>query len=270
MDRVALLQWSSLMQPASRRAIRFVRALLPAYSATLLPAGHFATRSGDLTATLPASEVRALIAEGVLQGTGGVCGAAGGARSWLRRQLLDVDAFAAQHRQEVQLADGTIVNLSESPLARLAVASGGDAAPFLERHQVEAGERVRRFAERARLQPRVTMNYSAAQTAGGRRAARGSAEISDFTADARAAVAEIHRVLPRDCAGVVIDVCGLLKGLQTVETERGWPRRSAKLVLRIGLEQLAQHYGLAPVAVGAASGRRRAWLGEGARPRRFE
>ena len=66
---------------------------------------------------------------------------------------------------------------------------------------------------------------------------------------------EIHRDLPADCAGVVIDVCGWLKGLQEVERERGWPRRSAKLVLRIGLEQLAQHFGLGPYAVGKTRGR---------------
>ena len=46
-------------------------------------------------------------------------------------------------------------------------------------------------------------------------------EITDLAADARRSVAEIHRVLPRDCAGVVMDVCGLLKGLQDVERERG-------------------------------------------------
>jgi hypothetical protein len=133
---------------------------------------------------------------------------------------------------------------------------------------VEAGERVRKLAERAQLQPRVTMSYSAAHTAGGKAAAR-PAEISDLAADSRRQLDDIARLLPRDCAGVVLDVCGLLKGLQTVESERGWPRRSAKLVLRIGLEQLAQHYGLAAVAVGRESRRARVWLGPGARPDRF-
>jgi hypothetical protein len=158
-----------------------------------------------------------------------------------------------------------VINLSESPLARLATGAGGEA-PYLLPHHVEAGERVRRLTERAQLQPRLTMSYSPAHSANG--ASSGPADISDLAADARKSLDDVARVLPPDCAGVVLDVCGLLKGLQTVEAERGWPRRSAKLVLRIGLEQLARHFGLDPSAVGR-SGRDRVWLGEGARPERF-
>ena len=54
---------------------------------------------------------------------------------------------------------------------------------------------------------------------------------------------------------MVLDVCGLLKGLQQVESERGWPRRSAKLVLRIGLEQAAGFFGLTGVPAGKAKSR---------------
>ena len=258
------------MPRADRRTIRFVRALLAGDEAMPMPSGHFAARDGDRKVMLDASEVRELIAHGVLQGDGKACLATREARGWVKRQLVAEDGFAAQHRTEVPGPEGQVLNLDESPLARLAAASRGETAPFLERHQVEAGERVRRLVERARLQQRLTMDYSGAHTAARGGAQGASAEISDFAADARRALAEIHLLLPRDCAGVVLDVCGLLKGLQTVESERGWPRRSAKLVLRIGLEQLAQHYGLAPVAVGVESRRRRAWLGEGARPERFE
>ena len=78
--------------------------------------------------------------------------------------------------------------------------------------------------------------------------------------DARRKLDEIAALLPPDCRGVVFDVCGLLKGLQVVETERGWPRRSAKMVLRIGLEQLAAHWGLSSVATGRDTGRMDGWL----------
>ncbi len=236
------------MKRAEREAVRFVRAVL---------AGE-GRRAGDMfvagEARLTAASVRQLVADGVLACRGPVCAATGEARGWLRRRLLEADAFAGQHRDEVTASDGLRINLAESPLARLAAAVDG-AAPFLARHQVEAGERVRRLCERARLQPRVTMSYSAAHTAGGPSHA---GEIGDMAADARRTLADLHRALPADCAGVVIDVCGLLKGLQAVESERGWPRRSAKLVLRIGLEQAAQFFGLGEVATGAV-GRARMW-----------
>jgi hypothetical protein len=111
------------------------------------------------------------------------------------------------------------------------------------------------------------MAYSAAHSVS--TSGNSAGDISDLAADARKSLADLHRVLPRDCAGVVLDVCGLLKGLQEVERERGWPRRSAKLVLRIGLDHLARHYGYAPSAVGRSSGRPRGWMEEGARPDQF-
>jgi hypothetical protein len=242
---------------------RFVRGLL---------AGATANRHGDAF-VLPdgrraaAGPVLKLIGSGALGGGNDHCVANAETRSWLKRAQLDADAFAAQHRVTEPCAGGPEINLAESPLVRLASRSGTDAA-FLERHHLEAGERVRKLVERAQLQPRLTMAYSASRTAGNRQQA--ASDISDLAADARRAVAEIHRLLPRDCAGVVMDVCGLLKGLQTVERERGWPRRSAKLVLRIGLEQLAQHYGLGQFAVGRDLGRQVSWREEGARPERFE
>jgi hypothetical protein len=199
--------------------------------------------------------VDSAVGEGALSCDGETCRANGVTSAWLKRMKLDAGAPAAQ------LPPTAVpqINVAESPLTRLATGK----YPFLEPHHVEAGERVRRLVEKAQLQPRVTMTYSASRSAGH---GLNKNDISDMAADARRAVAEIHRVLPRDCAGVVLDVCGFLKGLQEVEWERGWPRRSAKLVLRIGLEQLALHYGLSAAAVGELSARRRAWIGEGARP----
>jgi hypothetical protein len=231
-------------------------------------AGERFVAPGSERVVLPAAEVRALVAAGVLAGDAGSCRATPDARGWLKRQMLEADAFAAQHRIEAKRPDGVVLNLAESPLARLATAAAG-GAPFLAAHQVEAGERVRRLVERAQLQPRVTMSYSPAHTSGGNGPGH-AAEMSDMAADARRALAASLGALPRDCADVVLDVCGLLKGLQRVESERGWPRRSAKLVLRIGLEQLARHFGLSPAAVGVETRRAHAWLGEASRPSVFE
>jgi hypothetical protein len=172
---------------------------------------------------------------------------------------MPLDRFQAQHRIESVDREGRQVNLAESPLSRLLV---GDRA-YLEPHHLEAAARVRILVERSQLRPRTTMNYSASTVRRGQ--PERSADPSDMAIDARRKLDQIHRTLPAECAGVVIDVCGWMKGLQEVERDRGWPRRSAKLVLRIGLEQLAQHFGLGPHAVGKTRVSQRGWR-EGERP----
>lgn len=249
------------MPRTNKAVLRFVRALLGGEA--VREANEFVV--GDTRVALSAADVRQLVAHGAIDGNDRCCRANAGTASWLKRQMLEADAFAAQHRVETPTRDGAILNLAESPLARLA-AAGPDGEAFLRPHQVEAGERLRRLVERAQLHPRVTMSYSAAHTAS---SGPGQAvELGDLSADARRKLAELYRQLPRDCADVLLDVCGFGKGLQQVETDRNWPRRSAKLVLRIGLDRLAELYGLTETATGAEVSRRRAWM-DGARVAMF-
>lgn len=147
------------------------------------------------------------------------------------------------------------------PLTR---AANGEA-PFLAGHHMLAAERFHRLFHKAQLRRRVTMHYGPSTGGGG----RGADDIADMAADARKQLNAIHLSLPRDCAEALVDICGFEKGLQAVEMERGWPRRSAKIVLRIALDCLAAQFGLASAASGLERGSMRRWGDEGARPVEF-
>lgn len=162
--------------------------------------------------------------------------------------------------RNIQVTTAQRINPNESPLTRLAAADPS----FLDAHHIATGERVRRLVERALLRKSVTMSYSG--TAVASNSPRTGADVPDLAIDARRKLNEIYDVLPGECAGAVVDICGYLKGLHQVEIERGWPRRSGKLLLRVGLEQLARHFGISTVAVGRTTSRNRAWMDDGAHP----
>lgn len=136
-----------------------------------------------------------------------------------------------------------IVNVAESPLGLLARRTGRDGKLFIDGKEFEAGERLRRDYTRGRIMPRLGANW-VASVAGGRRGGTrgGMAELTDSALAARQRVEQALAAVGPELSGVLIDVCCFLKGLETVEAERRWPARSAKVVLRAGLSALARHY----------------------------
>lgn len=188
------------------------------------------------------------------------------AGAWLRRALHPEGGHAEQHGSRAQrtLADAQVVtvNQAESPLARLHFRKDRDGTAWLDAEQFAAGEKLRLDFERARLQPRITANWEASVAGRGRGAAAG--EISDFALDCRKRLNAALDALEPSLAGVAVDVCCFLKGLEQVERERRWPPRSAKLMLRTALSLLAGHYGLRPRC---SSGGTRHWGADDYKPR---
>lgn len=163
------------------------------------------------------------------------------------RAPTDETRFLAQHAAlEHRTLEGVraLVDAEESPLAWLARRKLVGAAEF------EAGERLRRDLDMGAMLPRVTANWSA-NVASGARSARGP-DIADAALAARQRANKALAATGPEFSGLLIDVCGFLKGLETVEGERGWPRRSGKVVLALALGALARHYGIAGEASGPA------------------
>jgi hypothetical protein len=155
----------------------------------------------------------------------------------------------------------------ESPLQWLRRRRDKAGRPLLTEAQFQAGERLARDFCHAQLQPRVTANWSAAVPAERtRRAAPGAGvEMRDTAVAARQRVGRALEAVGPGLADLLLDVCCHDIGLEAAEKVRGWPLRSAKVVLDLALTTLACHYGLIPPErpVGA---RLRHWGDAGYRP----
>jgi hypothetical protein len=134
-----------------------------------------------------------------------------------------------------------LANLSESPLAQLVRMKTKAGKPFLSAREFEAGERLRADYTRGQLMPRLGANWIAS-VASGKRAGGGVVELTDAALGARLRVEAAMSAVGPELSGVLVDICCFLKGLELVETERGWPVRSAKIVLKTALGALARHY----------------------------
>jgi hypothetical protein len=225
----------------------------------------------DIDADALACLLRADLVAAVPGGQSAVITAAGHAhlvRCRIARGATRVDPFLGQHLDLVCRATDTpngraavMVNDAESPLAWLARRKGRDGRPLIAVEQVQAGEKLRAQFTRANLTPRMTSNWDAPIARGARsRAGGGAASLAGVIIAARLQVRRALDAAGPEFAGLLVDVCCFLKGLEDVERERGWPPRSAKVVLQLGLDRLARHYGLAAEARGHARAPLRTWF----------
>lgn len=162
--------------------------------------------------------------------------------------------FQAQHRffaeRTVMASDGSgeqrlRFNLAESPLSVLGRKRDKDGQAYLAADLIEAGERLREDFELAQMGPRVGQNWDRFLTAGGRGQFATSSEGPTGPQDARMRVAKALEALGPGLSDIVFRICCFLEGLETAEKRLGWSARSGKVVLKIALERLAAHYGIA-------------------------
>lgn len=166
-----------------------------------------------------------------------------------RRETSAVDPFQGQHRELdtviVDTASGqqaALINLAESPLSQLARRKTKAGDPFLSHSEFVAGERLRSDYTRGQIMPRMGANWVASVSSGKRGADGGLVDLTDAALAARQRVDMAIDAVGPELSGVLIDVCCFLKGLELVEAERGWPVRSAKVMLKSALGVLARHY----------------------------
>lgn len=194
-------------------------------------------------------------------------------RNRVQPEKEDIDAARARHldlaAREIMTDDGIVrvmVNDSESPLAWLARRKGRDGRTMIGPEQFLAGEKLRADFTRANLMPRVTSNWDAstARSPG----AGGAGEMTDLIVASRQRVRQAMTACGPEFAGLLMDVCCFLRGLEDIERERGWPQRSAKIVLQLALDRLARHYGIAKDLNSNASVRIRSWFSDDAAAKR--
>jgi hypothetical protein len=184
----------------------------------------------------------------------------------------DIDPFRARHLTlaerviDTALGPQTVtVDEAESPLAWLARRRGRDGRAMIAPHQLLAGERLRGDFTRAHMMPRTTANWSNPISSGRRgQAGHRSGDFTEAMVTARQQVNRALETVGPEFSGLLVDLCCFLKGLEDIERDRGWPARSAKVVLQLGLDRLARHYGYMPQAKGRDAAPIRTWLAEGA------
>lgn len=189
-------------------------------------------------------------------------------RSALKRLLAgDGAVFADQHRNLERRTDcenGQVqVNITESPLGGLSRLKQRDGTVWFPSELIAAGDRLRSDFTRGQYLPGMGVRFDNVGSRGSTARGAGIAELTDAAMAARLRMEKALAAVGPELAGPLVDVCCYLKGLEMVESERQWPRRSAKLMLRAGLERLARHY--APPSRNRAEGSR-SWGANGYRP----
>ena len=196
--------------------------------------------------------------------------------AWLKRQSAKDDPFREQHQlrgratrlDEDGRPQSLPVNFGESPLGWLRRRKDKTGAALISEPEYQAGERLARDYYFAQLSPRVTANWASPQSSRRQRRAgpHHGAAITEGALAARQRLDLALDAVGPELSGLLIDVCCHHIGLSQAEKDQGWPQRSAKVILQIGLSRLARHYGLIMGQDDGRTRRIRQWGDDSYRP----
>ncbi len=169
--------------------------------------------------------------------------------AWYRRLMAESEEFRQQHQRRMMgahpEAGNAVVNIRENILLWLLRRKTPDGKTFINRMQYEAGMRFHEDFIRAHEAAGMVTDLSRPPRG---KHESGPVERLDRTEAALAARQRFNsaiEILGQDLADIAVEVCCHMSGLEEAERNLGVPRSSAKVILRIALDHLARHYGLA-------------------------
>jgi len=243
------------MMAAVERAL----ARLASPGATLAPygEGYGVYPRGDRrrrpTARLDTAELRELEACGAIeQRADGAYVLSGPGRARVTRALAQEDeAYLIQHTpvepRTVIDQDGDqrlLRGVQRSDvLRRLASLRDTQGQPWLSEAELAAARRVRSDWEASQAGLTRGSDWSAPPLGAAARAGNAQERAMAVRCDARRRVAAAMDALATPMRRIVERVCFHEDGLEMLERAEGWPARSGKLALKMGLAQLAQTMG---------------------------
>ncbi|MFT3809299.1 MAG: DUF6456 domain-containing protein [Micropepsaceae bacterium] len=215
-------------------------------------------RGGKARLTVSAEGVTAMAAEGWIARTPEGCFAlTAQGRAFVARDGAAADPFRAQHGDIIALKGEPVRDGAASVLDWLGRVSDARGRPYLGPQEREAAARLEADFEAAHFRPRLTLDVSVP--------VRGTPVDGDAPERLSGAALDARRrvMAALDAAGpgikdMLFETVCLSHGLTVTEQRLGWPRRAGKALLRMGLQRLAEHYGLTSGA--RRPGRIEAWM----------
>lgn len=172
-----------------------------------------------------------------------------------RPMAMKEPANHADHHANQQHA----ASADHAPLLKLYNRQRNMAHKYLSETHLLAGQKLFDLFVKANVRPNVTMNWENLQSVK-QSHHTGSKDVgfSEATYMARRELYESLSHVGQEFSAILVEICLFGNGLEATEKAMNWPARSAKLLLTMALDRLAEYYRFAPS--GGVGNKYLAWL----------